>query len=86
MAYTSTLDVILMWKDFENFYTFIVYIEPLKAYATKTYPNLAIFSSLGLYLGKTKAYHLLGQDVILQLLGSKAKKSEEMMDLTVIGR
>jgi hypothetical protein len=64
MACTSTLNVILMWKDFENFYTFIDYIEPLK-----TYPNLTIFSSLGLCLGKTKAYHLLGQDVIPQLLG-----------------
>jgi hypothetical protein len=58
-----------MWKEFENFYTFIEYIEPLKTYAIKTYPNLAIFSSLGLCLGKTKAYHLLGQDVIPQLLG-----------------
>jgi hypothetical protein len=69
MACTSTLDVILTWKDFENVYTFIGYIEPLKTYAIETYPNLTIFSSLGLCLGKTKAYHLLGQDVILQLLG-----------------
>jgi hypothetical protein len=58
-----------MWKEFENFYTFIDYIEPLKTNAIETYPNLAICSSLGLCLGKTKAYHLLGQDVIPQLLG-----------------
>jgi hypothetical protein len=69
MTCTSTLDVILMWKDFENFYTFIDYIEPLKTYAIETYPDLAIFSFLGLCLRKTKAYHLLGQDVIPQLLG-----------------
>jgi hypothetical protein len=69
MGCTFTLDVILMWKDFEIFYTFIDYIEPLKTYAIETCPDLVIFSSLGLRLGKTKAYHLLGQDVIPQLLG-----------------
>jgi hypothetical protein len=58
-----------MWKDFEKNYTFIHYIEPLKTYAIETYPDLAIFSFLGLCLGKTKAYHLLGQDPIPQLLG-----------------
>lgn len=40
---TSTSYVILMWKDFENFYTFMDFIKPLKTYAIETYPTLVHF-------------------------------------------
>ncbi len=40
---TSTSYVILMWKDFEKFYTFMDFIKPLKTYAIETYPTLVHF-------------------------------------------
>ncbi len=65
-VYTSTLGVILMWKDFENFYILINFIDPL----SKNIYTYFILSFLNLCLGKMKAYHLLGQGMSPQFLGS----------------
>jgi hypothetical protein len=57
---TSTLDAILVWKNFNNFYTFIPSIEPLETYPLETYINLAHYSNFSFALKKDKGIPLVG--------------------------
>jgi hypothetical protein len=57
---TSTLNVILVWKNFDDFYTIISSIEPLEIYALETHVNLAHFKNNSFVLKKDKAIPLVG--------------------------
>jgi hypothetical protein len=58
---TSTLDVILVWKNFDNFDTFISSIEPLETYPLETYIKLAHFFKFSFVFKKNKGIPLVGQ-------------------------
>ncbi len=67
---TSTLDVILLWKNFDNFYTLISSIEPLETYALEIY-KLSSFLKHSFALKKYKGIPLVGPRCKLQLLGNQ---------------
>jgi hypothetical protein len=43
MAYTSTTNVTLDWKDFVAFYELVFVYEEVENYAIEHYPNLTYF-------------------------------------------
>lgn len=57
-----------MWKDFEDFYTFIDSTKPLQTYVIATYLDLHLLGCVQ-EKGRLEAYHLLGQHVNPQLIG-----------------
>lgn len=58
---------ILMWKNFENFYTLIDFTKPLNTYIIEIYPNSAHFFIFWFAFRKDENL-LLGQDMSPQFL------------------